>query len=334
MPVIINPALSVQVERVSGGNTDCLTGELPVWQEVTIKNIGNMDLSDIELILQIDTGSLNPTSYVTIIETCTDTILAGNDVIYRFKTSYSAPWHTTYYAGVTAYLLCDSALVNGKDEVVECVDTKDLYIVSIDNPSGANDVAGATVNVTATLHNRADNDFFDHSIITVLIEDSKGEQVEFLTEPLPTIGVLATVNYTFTQSYTVPNDSVYYLTVFIDKQDNYPNNDTMTIKRETITVGIETLSGEDGFILGQNIPNPAHNNTRIDYSIPEAGKVVFHIQSVSGQLLYSETIEAASGKQTLELNTSSFAAGVYFYSIEYKGQRLVKRMMISGQVNE
>ncbi|MDR1180872.1 MAG: T9SS type A sorting domain-containing protein, partial [Bacteroidales bacterium] len=70
------------------------------------------------------------------------------------------------------------------------------------------------------------------------------------------------------------------------------------------------------------------NTTRIEYNIPETGDVIFYVHSVSGQLLYSQTIEAASGKQSLELNTSSFAAGIYFYSIEYKGQRLVKRMIV------
>jgi hypothetical protein len=106
------------------------------------------------------------------------------------------------------------------------------------------------------------------------------------------------------------------------------------MKRYTESVGIETWKDVEGFTLSQNIPNPANNRTRIDYSIPEAGEVIFNVHSVSGQLLYSQTIEANNGKQSLELNTSSFAAGIYFYSIEYKGQRLVKRMMISGQVNE
>jgi hypothetical protein len=332
--IAINPDFSVQVELVSGGTTNCLAGESPVWQDVTITNTGNMDLQNIGLILQIDTGSLNQASYITIKDTCTNNILIGNNVTYRFKTSYSAPWHTTYYAGVTAYLLCDSTLANGKDEIVECVDTKDLYVVSIDNPSTTNDAVGATVNVTATLRNRADNGFFSASNITVLVENSRREQMEIFTENLPSIGTLATVSHTFNRSYTVPNDSVYYLIVYTNSQDNYPNNDTMTIRRETISVGIEALKSIDGFTLYQNIPNPAKGSTRIDYSISEAGTIVFNLHSISGQLLYSKTIEASNGKQSIELNTNTFAAGIYFYSIEYKGQRLVKRMMISGRVNE
>jgi hypothetical protein len=90
----------------------------------------------------------------------------------------------------------------------------------------------------------------------------------------------------------------------------------MKIRRET-NVGIETLEETDGFTLGQNIPNPATNSTRIDYIIPEAGEVIFHVHSISGQLLYSKTIEAERGTNTLELNTSTFASGVYYYSIEY-----------------
>jgi hypothetical protein len=101
----------------------------------------------------------------------------------------------------------------------------------------------------------------------------------------------------------------------------------MTIRRETNNVGIETL-GSNIFTLAQNIPNPAKNSTHIDYSIPESGEVVFHVHSISGQLLYSKTIEAASGINSLEFNTTTLAAGIYFYSIEYKGQRLIKRMSI------
>jgi hypothetical protein len=327
--IVINPALSVSVQPESGGTTNCLTGELVVHPTITLYNTGNMDLSNIDMILQVDTGENNTAVYALLKETYTGTILAGDTVIYMFGNSYSVPWNARYNVRATVYLGCDSVLVHNTIMVTECVDTKDLYIVSIDNPSGVSDAVGASIQVTATLNNRSDGDVFSNSNITVLVENSKGEQTEVFTETLPTIGTLATVNHTFSRSYTVPNDSVYYLTVFVNNQDNYPNNDTMTIKRETVSVGIETLKSIDGFTLYQNIPNPANSSTRIDYGIPESGKVVFNIHSISGQLLYSKTIEAVSGKQSVELNTSIFAAGIYFYSIEYKGQRLVKRMMIS-----
>jgi hypothetical protein len=323
--IVINPALSVKVQPVSGNNTHCLAGESDAFQSVIITNTGNMDLSDIELILQIDTGDLNIAPYVTIVETYTDTILAGDSATYTFETSYTAPWSTTYYAAVTAYLLCDSSHTNGKDEIVECVNTKDLSVVRIDNPTGTRDNVGSSIQVIAMLNNRSNQEGFTDANITVLVTNSQGVQTAIIKET-QTVGVSTTVSHTFA-SYTVPDDTIYYLTVYTDKYDDYPANDTIRIKRETNNVGIETL-GKDGFTLNQNIPNPAANSTRIDYSVPEAGEVVFHVRSVSGQLLYSQTIEVVSGKNSIAFNTDTLAAGIYIYSIEYKGQRLVKRMSV------
>ncbi|MDR0602678.1 MAG: hypothetical protein LBG80_00060 [Bacteroidales bacterium] len=46
--------------------------------------------------------------------------------------------------------------------------------------------------------------------------------------------------------------------------------------------------------------------------------------------MYSKTIDAVRGKQSLELNTSIFSSGVYFYSMEYKGQKRVKQLIINN----
>jgi hypothetical protein len=163
------------------------------------------------------------------------------------------------------------------------------------------------------------------------VKNSQGVQTETFTETTGAIGTLATVSHTFARSYSVPNDSVYYLTLYVaNHYDSYPQNDTITIKRYTrdTTTSINSIEVVEGFTLGQNVPNPANNTTLINYSVPEAGEVIFHVHSISGQLLYSKTIEIGQGRHTFELNTTTLAAGVYFYSMEYKGQRLVKRMSV------
>jgi hypothetical protein len=332
--VVINPALSVSVHPESSP-ANCLTGELVVNPTITLYNTGNMDLFNIDMILQVDTGENNTAVYALLKETYTNTIHAGDTATYMFNSSYSVPWNARYDIRTYVYLSCDSAMVNSTNMVQECVDIKDLRIISIDNPPVAvtKDAVGSSIQVTATLNTRSDGDIFTDIPVNVRITNSQGIEQETFMEP-QTIGASATVNHTFSRSYTVPNDTVYYLSVFVNSQDNYRDNDTMTTKRYTESVGIETLKSIGGFTLYQNIPNPANNRTHIDYSIPEVGEVVFNLHSVSGQLLYSRTIEAASGKQRIELNPSAFAAGIYFYSIEYKGQRLVKRMMINGRVNE
>jgi hypothetical protein len=327
--IVINPALSVSVYPESSP-ANCLTGELVVNPTITLYNTGNMDLSNIDMILQVDTGENNPAIYALLKETYTGTIQGGDTATYMFNSSYSVPWNARYDVRTYIYLSCDSALVNNTNMVQECVDIKDLRVISIDNPSVTvtKDAVGSSIPVMVTLNNRSDGDVFTDIPVNVRITNSQGVEQETFMEP-QTVGASATVSHVFTRTYTVPNDTVYYLTVFVNSQDNYRDNDTLTMKRYTESVGIETLKSIGGFTLYQNIPNPANNGTHIDYSIPENGEVVFNLHSVSGQLLYSRTIETASGKQSIELNTSAFAAGIYFYSIEYKGQRLVKRMMIS-----
>jgi Fe-S cluster biogenesis protein NfuA len=445
--VSFNPGLNVQLTPLSVNNI-CLTGGSPIWQEITLTNTGDMDLFDINLILQIDTGETGDPAYIILTETCTDTIHSGDSHPYSFKQAYNVPWNIDYYPRIYAYLSCDSALVNATTAISECVYMKDLYMVSIDNPSVGEDKIGEAIQVKATLRNRSDIDNFPSLNMTVVVENSERIEIARFSEPTGTIGILATVSHTFSNTYVVPDDSVYYLTVYIDHNDDYLSDDTLTIKRTTkegekdlsiisidnpssgkdmigssvqvsasvrndseyenyselrITVLVEDPQGQSietfteiidtierlstvshtfantytvpgdsvyylyvyidsydnyshndtakirretrkagdstsiystesikGFTLGQNIPNPANNSTHIDYSIPDAGKVIFHIHSISGQLLYSQTIETARGTNSIELNTSLFAAGVYFYSMEYKGQRRVRKLTINN----
>jgi hypothetical protein len=324
----INPKIAVQLNQISGGNTNCLAGDADVFQTVVITNTGNMDLSDIELVLQIDTGETGAPAYTLLKESYTDTIFVGSSLSYSFKSKYKTPWKSDYYPQIFAYLSCDSSLVNTTTATRECVDAKDLYVLSIDNPlSSSIDKAGNSVQVRATLGNRSDLNTFTDLNITVLVENSQGVLIDKFTETTGMIGMSSTASHNFTHSYTVPNDTVYYLTVYIDHNDNYLSDDTLKIKRTTDYTGINRTN-IDVFALGQNIPNPATNTTRIDYSIPEVGEIIFHVHSITGQLLYSKTIETERGIHSLELNTSTFAAGVYFYSIEYKGQRLVKQLLV------
>jgi hypothetical protein len=220
-------------------------------------------------------------------------------------------------------------LANDKVEITECVNMKDLYIVSVGDFSSSIDNAGSSIQLMATLKNRSDHETFPALNITAVVTNSQGVETEKFTETTGAIGTLGTESHTFTNTYVVPNDPIYYLTVYIDSYDTYPYNDTMKIGRGT-NVGINSTETINVFTLGQNIPNPATNNTRINYSIPEAGEVIFHVHSITGQLLYSKTIEASRGTNNIELNTSTFAAGVYFYSMEYKGRRLIRQLIINN----
>jgi hypothetical protein len=80
--------------------------------------------------------------------------------------------------------------------------------------------------------------------------------------------------------------------------------------------------------LGQNIPNPATATTLIPYSIPQEGKVVFNMMTISGQVLYTKHLQATAGSHLMEIDLNTLSVGIYYYSMEYQSQRIVKKMTI------
>jgi hypothetical protein len=80
--------------------------------------------------------------------------------------------------------------------------------------------------------------------------------------------------------------------------------------------------------MSQNIPNPANNQTLITYSVPTNGQATFLVYSMIGQLVSSQSMEVKTGENTLKLATTNLAPGLYLYALEFKGQRIVKKMTI------
>ena len=96
----------------------------------------------------------------------------------------------------------------------------------------------------------------------------------------------------------------------------------------TQTASIDELN--NGATLFQNYPNPTSNATTIKYALENAATVSFEVMDVTGKLVIS-SLEGnkTEGTHTIELNTNSLNAGVYFYSVIVNGNRLTKKMTIS-----
>ena len=94
-------------------------------------------------------------------------------------------------------------------------------------------------------------------------------------------------------------------------------------------VGIANADNAPIFV-SQNIPNPARDVAMFTYGVPTDGKMVFTVYSVYGQVLYVYTEDAKSGENRLELSVANLSAGFYFYSMEFDGMRVVRKMMIGN----
>lgn len=138
-----------------------------------------------------------------------------------------------------------------------------------------------------------------------------------------------TLEYTFTNNFVVyATSSISDFTAeLILDQDQDPYNNKSTI-HPCASTGIDDYVKTAGLVLNQNIPNPAEDKTRISFLAPRAGKAVIEIYSLTGQKLYGESVNAQFGENYIDLNTTSFASGMYIYTLQFEDAVLSKKMII------
>ncbi|MCG3167467.1 MAG: hypothetical protein POELPBGB_03259 [Bacteroidia bacterium] len=94
------------------------------------------------------------------------------------------------------------------------------------------------------------------------------------------------------------------------------------------TVGISTNSLNE-FELGQNIPNPSSELTRISFTSPVAETLNLNIYNPVGQIVLQKEINAKKGSNEEFISTASFAEGIYIYTLRNSTSTLSKRMMVA-----
>jgi len=83
------------------------------------------------------------------------------------------------------------------------------------------------------------------------------------------------------------------------------------------------------FNLSQNYPNPFNPETKINYSLPKAGKVVLKIFDVLGEEITAlVNSEQSAGQHSVTFNGKNLASGMYIYRIEYGNQSFTKKMLL------
>ena len=82
--------------------------------------------------------------------------------------------------------------------------------------------------------------------------------------------------------------------------------------------------------IEQNFPNPAMNNTRINFKLPkESENVQLIITSMDGKVMTEQVFKQLSaGEHQLDVDVSNWGAGVYFYTIQTEGFKETKKMSV------
>ena len=292
-----------------------------IYLEVTLRNDTTGKTYDTVVVNAIISDGENPD--IELSEIITD--FAPGGINYTFTSSYTVPTVADYTVTIFVnrldnYPHNDTLKINRRTILRE-----DLAVTALVSPTASSiDKMGSEINLRVRLENQCFTKIYDTVVVNALIK-AKGSPDILLSEII-THFAPGTQNYNFDSSYTVPAVSDYTVKVFVNHLDNYRYNDTITVSRKT-DLGINEYHNT-GFSLGQNIPNPAQDNTRIEYSLPNDGQVIFAVYSITGQRLHIEKNNAYSGKNSIEFNTANLTNGIYYYFMEYNGERLVKKMAI------
>ena len=267
----------------------------------------------------------------------TDTV---NQVIYAGDTTThiisfpvpSATKENPYYTlDAVAFIECDADHSNDTIHMIGKVnvpDTTDIQVKDI-NHSVTSLVGNGSVAPTVSITNIG-NSTSGQVTLHVVVIDKDNQQLATLSETVSGLTAGESRNVVFTQTYTVPNyTGTYKLMAYVDAlaADPVRNNDTLT-KPFECTVGIRNVEQLD-WSLGQNIPNPASEVTAIPFTLPQDGMVRISVMTANGQVIWRHELQSEAGNNRLELNTGDWASGLYYYTMEYRGQRITRKMTVT-----
>ncbi|MDD3875097.1 MAG: right-handed parallel beta-helix repeat-containing protein [Bacteroidales bacterium] len=283
--------------------------------EVTIKNLGTGPLTTIPVRYRVNNG-------VPVQEQWTGNLQAGDSVNYVFNMPITQ---------TASYNLCAWTRVSGDtytNNDTSCTSITvipaqyDAAVLEITTP-GTQTTIGQQVSISAKIKNFGTEPL---TSIDIAYDLNAGSQtVETWTGNL---APNAEIIYDFTNTYMSLSGN-YVLCVETQLVNDQNATNDKVCKTILGTVGIGDDYNSDNFSLGQNIPNPAQLYTTINFNIPKEGKVVFKLTNTLGQTVYEENISRASGYHEIVLQTAEMAKGIYHYSVEFEGQRLVKKLVIN-----
>ena len=283
---------------------------------VTVKNFGLNPISNVPIYYKLNGGA-------AVNETFPGPLSSGISTNYTFNTKFAV--------GTTNYVICAATALSGdsfytNDSSCQSVTVNpaalDVGVKNILSPLGT--VYANNVNtVVISIKNYGTTPI---SSVPVFYQRGSLPPVSGTWTGTP-LNLGDTATYTFATTFTTPvGTSINLCTWTALPNDAYAANDKLC---KAVIIGIEDDLKANELWLGQNVPNPSNGITNIEYNLPQAGKVNFNVTDILGQVIYTKQIKELAGKHKLELNTNDFSNGVYYYSIEYNGKRLVKKMLIS-----
>lgn len=163
----------------------------------------------------------------------------------------------------------------------------------------------------------------------VLNGDYANQIVEDFTWELDEPNSRLTRYMTFSQRIPKNESGNYDVIAWIEyPYDADHRNDTTIRYAVRSYVGLDEVAEVRGFELEQNQPNPFSEQTLIGFTLPEADEATLMVTNNLGQVV--KTIKGAypEGRSTIVLKDLDLPEGVYYYTMYYRGEKQVRKMII------
>lgn len=256
-------------------------------------------------------------------------IHAGQRVVHRFTQSIGA--RTAELTRLTVFLSCPGD-TNQRNDTTDYVGryTKDVSVDYVEVEETRADKCRARVAIT----NRGTNVFFSAFDFNCYINQSNvRRQVERLSYFL---SPGETMHFLFQRSSGEP----WYVTK--DPDHRYtgaiqflsPNTDDDASNNQTTDIRVvyhfeDTPEAmESQFYLEQNYPNPVLDETTIGFTLPYAGNARFFVSDIVGRPILEHTKLYTEGRNVIKLDRKQLPAGVYYYGVEFEGERRMHKMIV------
>lgn len=96
-----------------------------------------------------------------------------------------------------------------------------------------------------------------------------------------------------------------------------------------VTQSINETSGTTSFTMGQNFPNPFNGATQFNLNLVKTSNVTVEVYNVIGKLLKTVTYDnMSSGLNTISIDASDLASGIYTYTVIVGGEKATRTMIV------
>jgi hypothetical protein len=111
---------------------------------------------------------------------------------------------------------------------------------------------------------------------------------------------------------------------FLNANGNVKSIEMATYEGQPVAANIRPST----FALNQNYPNPFNPTTTISFTLPTTSQYSIKVYNVAGQLMQQINGQAEAGTVEYNLDASSWASGIYFYSVEAGQFSATKKMVL------